>query len=88
MLIRLFFGIPLVKGMDINPQPPLTVATFQRKEYLGIYSPQGGSIFVKELDSYYRLAQELLEQVISDKHLTDREATLVVFPEILIGQPV
>ncbi|EPP37097.1 hypothetical protein CP8484711_0258, partial [Chlamydia psittaci 84-8471/1] len=39
MLIRLFFGIPLSKRLEKIHEYPLTVAIFQRKEYLGIYSP-------------------------------------------------
>ncbi|WP_375793657.1 hypothetical protein O1W69_00835 [Chlamydia sp. 12-01] len=86
MLIRLFFGIPLTKGLQVINQPPLTVAIFQRKEYLGIYSPAEVSLQVAKLNTYYHQAQKILEKVIQGKYLTEKEISLIIFPEILIGK--
>ncbi|MEF9496677.1 hypothetical protein [Chlamydia sp. 04-14] len=86
MLIRLFFGIPLTKELEVINQPPLTVAIFQRKEYLGIYSPAETTLQVAKLNMCYREAQEILEKVIQGKYLTNKETSLIIFPEILIGK--
>ncbi|MEF9519428.1 hypothetical protein SBV45_00815 [Chlamydia crocodili] len=86
MLIRLFFGIPLTKGLQIFNQPPLTVAIFQRKEYLGIYSPSGTALQVTKLNMHYRKAQQIIEKAIQGKYLINKETSLIIFPEILIGK--
>ncbi|BAE81647.1 conserved hypothetical protein [Chlamydia felis Fe/C-56] len=86
MLIRLFFGIPLTKELRGIHQTPLTVAIFQRKEYLGIYSPAEPSLHVVNLERYYRQAQEILEKTTQGRHLSNKEISLIVFPEILIGK--
>ncbi|QVE48686.1 hypothetical protein SBV42_02715 [Chlamydia crocodili] len=86
MLIRLFFGIPLTKGLQVINQPPLTVAIFQRKEYLGIYSPSGTALQITKLNMYYREAQEIIEKAVQGKYLTSKDSPLIVFPEILIGK--
>ncbi len=86
MLIRLFFGIPLSKRLEKIHEYPLTVAIFQRKEYLGIYSPAQASLPVAKLHTYYQQAQEILERVLQEKYLTGEETPLLVFPDILIGK--
>ncbi|AAP04883.1 hypothetical protein [Chlamydia caviae] len=86
MLIRLFFGIPLTKGLQVINYPPLTVAIFQKKEYLGIYSLAETELQVAKLNEYYHQAQEILQKVTQGKYLTDKETSLVIFPEILIGK--
>ncbi|ASD30320.1 hypothetical protein [Chlamydia abortus] len=86
MLIRLFFGIPLSKGLENIHEYPLTVAIFQKKEYLGIYSPAQASLPVAQLPTYYQQAQEILEKVLPEKYLSGGETSLLVFPDILIGK--
>lgn len=86
MLIRLFFGIPLSKGLENIHEYPLTVAIFQKKEYLGIYSPAQTSLPVAQLPTYYQQAQEILEKVLPEKYLSGGETSLLVFPDILIGK--
>ncbi|SYX08622.1 hypothetical protein C834K_0140 [Chlamydia poikilotherma] len=86
MLIRLFFGIPLTKGLQVINQPPLTVAIFQRKEYVGIYSPVGTTLQVTKLNMCYREARAIIEKATQGKYLTSKETSLIIFPEILIGK--
>ncbi|EPP36537.1 hypothetical protein BOKEGFJH_00907 [Chlamydia avium] len=85
MLIRLFFGIPLTKELAKTFAFPLTLTTFKNKEYIGIYSPAVSSLLTHEFTTHFHFAKQQLEKVLCEYYFVDKEDTLIVFPEILIG---
>lgn len=85
MLIRLFFGIPSTKELSKILTAPLTLATFKNKEYLGVYSPPISSLMICDFIPYFYFAKQQLEQVLYEYYFLDKEDTLIMFPEILIG---
>lgn len=85
MIIRIFFGIPLIKELEEARTHDLVHATFQGKRYLGIYSDSGTHLEVDAINAHYLHFKNLLEKIIYENNLASLKEDIVMFPEILIG---
>ncbi|WP_201456617.1 hypothetical protein [Chlamydia sp. 17-3921] len=86
MLIRLFLGMPLPKGVPLHPVPPLVITTFQGQTFLGVRSKAGSPLFIDDLDLQYRYTQDLLYEAVPMHYKPMyKDISLIIFPEVLIG---
>ncbi|ANH78408.1 hypothetical protein [Candidatus Chlamydia sanziniae] len=86
MLIRLFLGIPWLKGFPRHPLFPLTLAISEGKTFLGTYTEAASPLLIDNLNLQYSYVQDLLYKAIPPNHaITYKDIPLVIFPEILFG---
>ncbi|EPP34862.1 hypothetical protein CP10139811_0886 [Chlamydia ibidis] len=73
------------RGIDIPMSSQLTIATFNRKKFLGIYSSENMEAIVRDIAPLRDHVESLLGDISSSQNYQYQEKNLYIFPDILIG---